>query len=600
MVEAGFDYAHGAQRMPDGNVRFRLWAPGAKDVMLVLDGARIAMQGSAGGWFEAWRPCAPGTRYWYEPGGLGPVPDPASRLQETDVDGPSVVVDHSTYAWVNEAWRGRPWQEAVIYEAHAGLLGGFEGLRQRLPMLAELGITALEVMPVADFPGPRNWGYDGVLPYAPDRAYGSPDALKALIDAAHGLGIMVLLDVVYNHFGPVGNHLPSYAPDFFRDDVSTPWGAAIDFRRAEVCSFFGQNALYWLREYRFDGLRLDAVHAMVDKDAWLGGLAEDLRAAFPSDRAIHLVLENDDNSASLLRHGYDAQWNDDVHHVLHHMLTGETRGYYAAYAHRPTEKLARALAHGFIYQGEPSPAHGNRPRGEPSSMLPPTSFVFFLQNHDQAGNRAQGERLKALCRDKPQALAAAVALQVLSPFIPLIFMGEEEGAETPFLYFTSFPDPEFAALVTQGRRAEFAEFHDDEGQVVPDPNAPETWSRSRLEGQTAPDARRWADLYRGLLGLRHRHLIPWLKGTICDSVMVLDEGCLIASWILGNGCRLSHYCNLSAQDATVAAGLYDRYESVIHESRPGAAASLDAGVIPAQSLVATLLRPGTPSAGVQP
>ncbi len=585
----GAHHGHGACVLPDGRVRFRLWAPGVDAVKLCVEDEAIPMEQRAGGWFEICRACPAGTVYEFEPAGVGRVPDPASRLQRHDVDGPSVVVDTASYGWVHDAWRGRPWNEVVFYEAHAGLLGGFDGVRQRLPGLAELGVTALELMPIADFPGLRNWGYDGVLPYAPDRAYGSPDALRALIDEAHGLGIMVYLDVVYNHFGPVGNCLPSYAPQFFRDDVKTPWGAAIDFRRPAVRSFFAENALYWLKEYRFDGLRLDAVHAIVDKEDWLGELAVQLRAAFPPDRHVHLVLENDDNTASLLRHGYDAQWNDDAHHVIHHLLTGETRGYYAAYAQRPTEKLARAMAQGFVYQGEPSPAHGGRPRGEPSSMLFPTSFVFFLQNHDQVGNRAQGERLRMLCRHRPRALEAAIALQLLSPFIPLLFMGEEQGAETPFLYFTSFPDPEFAALVSEGRRAEFAGFHDDDGLEVPDPNAEETWRRSLLDSPEDAEARRWAALYRHLLALRHRHLVPWLKNTTCHSVMVLEEGCIVASWILGNGCRLSLYCNLSDEDVAVAPGLQEPGETIFHETLPGSAVNLRAGSLPAQCLVATLL-----------
>lgn len=585
-------YSHGAERLTDGRVRFRLWAPGATDVLLHVEGDAVPMQKEDGGWFEAWRDCPAGTRYCFEPAGVGRVPDPASRQQEDDVDGCSVVVDHAGYAWVNEGWRGRPWSETVLYEAHPGLMGGFEGLRARLPELADLGITALELMPIADFPGPRNWGYDGVLPYAPDSAYGTPDALKALVDAAHGLGIQVFLDVVYNHFGPVGNRLASYAPGFFRSDVDTPWGEAIDFRRPAVRTFFAENALYWLREYRFDGLRFDAVHAIVDKEDWLGELAVWLRGALPADRTVHLVLENDDNTASLLRHGYDAQWNDDAHHVVHHLLTGETRGYYTAYARRPTEKLARALAQGFVYQGEPSPAHGNRPRGESSAMLSPTSFVFFLQNHDQVGNRAHGERLAALCRDKPGALEAAVALQLLSPFIPLIFMGEEQGADTPFLYFTSFPDPEFAALVREGRRAEFAGFHEADDREIPDPNAQETWEASRLQTVPGDAANTWRDRYRTLLTLRREHLMPWLKGTTCESVMVLAEGCLIARWVLGNGCRLALYCNLSGERVNVPAGLQDPDETLIHESAKGGGASLLAGTMPAYCTVATIRHAG--------
>ncbi|MDR4124762.1 malto-oligosyltrehalose trehalohydrolase [Yanghanlia caeni] len=581
-------YTHGAQVLNDGTVYFRLWAPASERVTLHVGEQALPMRRAGEGWFELTHRCPAGGVYCYEPEGVGRVPDPASRQQADDVAGPSVVLDHAGYVWRNEGWRGRPWHEAVFYEAHAGLLGGFDGLRARLPELAGLGITALELMPVADFAGPRNWGYDGVLPYAPDRAYGTPEALKALVDAAHGLEMMVFLDVVYNHFGPVGNFLPRYAPQFFRDDVKTPWGPAIDFRREPVRRFFAENALYWLKEYRFDGLRFDAVHAIVDKEEWLGELAVQLRAALPLERCVHLVLENDDNTASLLRHGYDGQWNDDMHHVVHHLLTGEAHGYYGAYAQRPTEKLARGLAQGFIYQGEPSPAHDGRARGEPSSMLPPTAFVFFLQNHDQVGNRAHGDRLKTLCRARPDALRAAVALQLLCPAIPLIFMGEEQGAETPFLYFTSFSDPEFAAAVAQGRRAEFAAFHADEPGRIPDPNAQETWNASLLP-PIDEAARQWQAWYAQLLALRRQYLWPGLKGCSAQDVHVVQEACVIARWRLANGDRLTLACNLSDSRAEVPVNALNAQDTVFYESVSGAAASIRSGGLPACCTVASVL-----------
>lgn len=578
-------YRHGVHKLAEGRFGFKLWAPASESVTLHVGDEAVAMQRIEGGWFEAQYDCAPGTVYSFEPAGVGRVPDPASRLQQQDVDGPSVVVDHDAYQWVNDGWRGRPWSEVVLYEAHVGLMGGFRGVRERLRDLAELGFTAVELMPIADFPGERNWGYDGVLPYAPDRAYGSPDDLKALIDEAHGLGLMVFLDVVYNHFGPRGNYLSSYAPQFFRGDVDTPWGPAIDFRQEPVRAFFADNALYWLKEYRFDGLRFDAVHAIVGKDAWLSELAPWLRGCVPQ-REVHLVLENDDNTASLLRHGFDAQWNDDAHHVVHHLLTGETRGYYAAYAERATDKLARALAQGFIYQGEPSPAHGGKPRGEPSYMLAPTSFVFFIQNHDQVGNRALGERLSVLCRDQPGALEAAVSLQLLSPFIPLVFMGEEQGADTPFLYFTGFADPELAEAVKCGRRSEFPDFHGEQDDI-PDPNALESWESSKVESAYSERAQRWRTRYRDLLALRREIIVPVLKGTTCESVSVLGEGCVVARWVMGDGSRMSLYCNLSDQNVKIAPGLRDAAETVFHESTQGATASLLAGLLPAYCTLAT-------------
>ena len=289
------------------------------------------MTRSAEGWFESEARCGAGARYRYRLADGLAVPDPAARAQADDVHGPSLVVDPGAYRWQHPGWRGRPWHETVLYELHAGLLGGFAGVQAALPGLAALGVTAVELMPVNAFPGTRNWGYDGVLPFAPARSYGTPDELKALVDAAHGLGLMIFLDVVYNHFGPDGNYLAAYAPGFFRDDIATPWGGAIDFRRPEVRRFFTENALYWLLEYRFDGLRFDAVHAISEAD-WLDEMAAEVRATVEPGRHAHLVLEHEGNASEHLRRGFDAQWNDDAHHVLHVLLTGERDGYYADYA----------------------------------------------------------------------------------------------------------------------------------------------------------------------------------------------------------------------------------------------------------------------------
>jgi maltooligosyltrehalose trehalohydrolase len=369
----------------------------------------------------------------------------------------------------------------VIYELPPGTFGGFDGIRAELPRLAALGVTVIELMPIADFPGQHNWGYDGVLPYAPDAAYGTPEALKALVDAAHGLGLMVMLDVVYNHFGPDGAYLHAYAKSFFREDLHTPWGAAIDFDRPEVQQYFEQNALYWLMEYRFDGLRFDAVHA-IGSPAFLDQLAAFLRSGVEPGRYIHLVLEHEGNAARHLREsatapGFDAQWTDDVHHCLHVLLTGEDEGYYEDFRD-PINQLARCMAEGFAYQGEISP-HSGKPRGEPSGHLPSTSFVICLQNHDQIGNRAMGDRLTMLAN--PQGLRAATALLLLAPFIPLLFMGEEVFSKTPFLFFTDHND-ELAELVRNGRREEFkhfAAFQDPERRErIPDPNAASTFTAS--------------------------------------------------------------------------------------------------------------------------
>ncbi|EHP41034.1 glycosidase hydrolase [Cupriavidus basilensis OR16] len=415
-------------------MRFRLWAPDAaasgQRIRLEIAGmGPVPMCAAAPGpdecqgWLEAIAPCCPGARYWFRLDDGSTVPDPASRAQAIDIDGPSLVCDPHAYTWCHPYWHGRPWHEAIIYEMHVGLCGGYAGATRQLPRLAALGFTAVELMPLAEFPGARNWGYDGVLPFAPECSYGKPDDLRALVDCAHGLGMMVLLDVVYNHFGPEGNFLHQYASAFFRGDVRTPWGPAIDFRQPEVRRFFTENALYWLEDFRFDGLRLDAVHAIVD-EGWLRELADEVRARHPG-RHVHLVLENDDNDASLLAAGFDAQWNDDGHHALHVLLTGERDGYYGDYARPAGEAraddapatpalahLARVLAEGFAYQGEVSPTRGIR-RGQASAALAPTAFVLFLQNHDQTGNRALGERFTRLAR--PDALRAAVLLQLLGP-----------------------------------------------------------------------------------------------------------------------------------------------------------------------------------------
>ena len=324
MTGFAHDLPFGATLIGEHGARFRLWAPAASSVLLEIDGeAAKTMQAAGDGWFEADANCSAGARYLYRVDDLL-VPDPASRAQSPDVHGPSVVVDPRAYVWRTPKWMGRPWEETVLYEVHAGLLGGFKGVTEHLSDLVDLGVTAVELMPIADFPGARNWGYDGVLPYAPDSTYGPPDALKALVDRAHELGLMIFLDVVYNHFGPDGNYLPTYAPGFFREDLHTPWGGAIDFRRPEVARFFTENALYWTQEYRFDGLRFDAVHA-ISEPAWLDEMANTVRVAAEPGRHIHLIVENEENSVTRLRSPFDAQWNDDFHNVLHVLLTGENR-----------------------------------------------------------------------------------------------------------------------------------------------------------------------------------------------------------------------------------------------------------------------------------
>ncbi len=532
----------------EGGTRFRLWAPDAAAVTLEIDGrAPLAMASGAEGWFAVEAPVGAGARYRFRIGDMA-VPDPASRAQQGGVNGWSVVVDPDAHDWQHDDWRGRPWEAMVIEEVHAGLLGGFAGVADRLPELAANGITAVQLMPVNAFGGTRNWGYDGVLPYAPAESYGTPDDLKALVDRAHGLGVSVFLDVVYNHFGPDGNYLGAYAAAFFHPEVKTPWGGAVAVDDPAPRRFFIDNALMWLKEYRIDGLRFDAVHAIAN-DAFLDAMAAEIRAGV-TDRPVHLVLENEKNDADRLGPGkYDAQWNDDFHNVLHVLLTGERHAYYADFAEDPAARLARCLAEGFIYQGEESTNHPGKTRGTPSGHLPPSAFVSFLQNHDQVGNRALGERLTVLA--EPDRLRAATLLLLLAPQIPLIFMGDTVGSRTPFLFFTDFHD-ELADAVREGRRCEFAgdpAFDaPEERERIPDPNALATFERSRVAD--GPDAGAWTALFRELLAIRHAEIVPRLKGARSAGAEAIGDRAVVARWRMADGALLTIAINLG--DAPVA------------------------------------------------
>jgi malto-oligosyltrehalose trehalohydrolase len=499
----------GAEVLGDGGVRFALWAPGARQVDLVLPQQTTPMLPVGEGWYERVEQARPGALYRYRIDGRQEVPDPASRFQPRDVDGPSEVIDPHAFEWSDDGWRGRPWQEAVIYELHVGTFtsqGNYAGVISKLAHLRDLGVTAIELMPLSDFAGRRNWGYDGVLPYAPDSSYGRPEDLKALVQAAHQAGLMVFLDVVYNHFGPQGNYLGLYAPQFFTDKHHTPWGAAINFSADPVRQYFIHNALYWLEEYRFDGLRFDAVHAIIDESPRhiLEDIAAAVRARDP-DRHVHLVLENDANQARFLGPGgYDAQWNDDAHHACHVLATGESDGYYVAYASEPARHLARCLAEGFAYQGQVS-AFTGEPRGEPSVHLPPSAFVDFMQNHDQVGNRAHGERLASLADERKLKVLSSILL--LAPSPPLLFMGEEWGCHQPFLFFCDF-EGELGEAVRNGRREEFARFAafaDPRTRArIPDPLSEQTFKRSVLRWKDARGSpgRAWLAHYRALLEIR--------------------------------------------------------------------------------------------------
>lgn len=557
----------GAEVLGGGNTRFRLWAPGAKQLTLQTSAgpmqSHTSMTALNEGWFEAVVADArAGTRYAYRAGDVR-FPDPASRFNPEDVHGASMVVDPLAFDWKDGGWSGRPWEDAVIYELHIGTFtpeGTFAAAIGRLDYLADLGVTVLEIMPVADFPGRRNWGYDGVLPFAPDAAYGTPEELKRLVEQAHLRGLMVFLDVVYNHFGPEGNYLNAYAPQFFNPRHQTPWGAAINFDAEgsrTVRDFFVHNALYWIGEYRFDGLRLDAVHAIADDSEpdIVTEIAHALRAEPGRERQVHIVLENDRNQSRYLPRDTachplqaSAQWNDDLHHALHILTTGERDGYYEDYAARPLWYLGRTLAEGFGYQGEPSAHREGAARGEPSAHLPAAAFVSFLQTHDQIGNRALGERLCAIA--PTQALRAATACVLLAPAPPLLFMGEEFAASTPFLFFCDF-GPELAAAVTRGRRQEFARFarfSDPAAQAaIPDPNDPQTFAESKLrwdEVARAPHSE-WLALHRELLALRHRVIVPRLAGMRSGGDFRIESGGVLrVQWTLGDGSHLRLIANL--------------------------------------------------------
>jgi maltooligosyltrehalose trehalohydrolase len=587
----------GAKPEGHGYTRFALWAPDASNVVLQFHQGDIWPMEKKNDWFEISVPAAHGNAYRFVIDNKTAVPDPAANAQRHDVHNWSLVVDHSKYKWQCNNWHGRPWNETIIYELHVGLMGGFAGVIRHLPLLMELGITAIELMPLHEFPGSRNWGYDGALLFAPDASYGTPEELKQLIDCAHELGMMVFIDVVYNHFGPDGNYLGLYASHFFKQDKHTPWGAAIDFQRTEVREFFIENALMWLLDYRADGLRFDAVHAINETD-FLTDMAATIRAAIPADRHIHLMLENEKNDASLLTngftaHGFTAQWNDDGHNVLHHLLTNEHEGYYADFSEQPTQKLARFLSDGFIFQGEKT-LKGHA-RGEPSAHLPPTSFILFLQNHDQVGNRAFGERLSQLA--PKEALEAATVLLLLSPMIPLLFMGEEWGAEQPFLYFTDH-HPELAEAVRDGRRNEFSSFsfynHEKAREEIPDPNAVETFNRSRLDYASClqPEHRERLALYRHLISLRNKEIVPRLSAEATSSgTQVLAEKAVRASWLLSDGGELVIAINLSEQDVEMEP-IQDNLH-ILYSLRVDAE-HYERGSLPAFSAIASLKLPHKP------
>ncbi len=511
----------GASCLHGGGVRFHVWAPRCRSVAVHVVGPvpqePAGMAPVGGGWFElTLETLREGARYVYVLDGQRERPDPASRAQPDGVHGPSEVVDTGVFAWTDEGWRGLALRDMVIYELHVGTFtseGTFDAVIPRLERLRDLGVTAVELMPVASFPGSWNWGYDGVALFAPQRTYGGPAGLQRLVDACHGAGLAVVLDVVYNHLGPEGNYLGEFGP-YFTDRYRTPWGQAINYDgddSREVRDFFIANALYWIREYHIDSLRLDAIHGIFDASPVhilreLNDAVE--RLAHGLDRIVPVVAESDLNDRRVIdpvrRDGYGlaGQWSDDFHHCLHTLLTGERNGYYADFG--SLKQLAKAYTDGFVYDGQHSSFRG-RSHGTPTRDVPADQFVVCAQNHDQVGNRAKGERLSSLVDFEALKLAASAVL--LAPCIPLFFMGEEYGERAPFLFFTDFGDPALRAAVSRGRREEFTAF----GWTgeVPDPQDPSSFTRSKSDWSLQiqePHCWLW-QYYRTLLALRREHRV---------------------------------------------------------------------------------------------
>ncbi|MDX2001918.1 MAG: malto-oligosyltrehalose trehalohydrolase [Chitinophagales bacterium] len=492
------------------NTEFTVWAPLVQQVALVTDKETYPLQKGDMGYWAANIALPPGTKYQYEINGKLRRPDPASRYQPDGVHEWSSVVNH-TFAWTDKAWKGIPLEQMIIYELHVGTFsskGTFEGVIQRLDHFKKLGINAIELMPLAQFPGGRNWGYDGVYPFAVQHTYGGPDGLKQLVDACHAMGIAVLVDVVYNHLGPEGNYLNDFGP-YFTDKYHTPWGKSLNFDGPysdEVRNFFIENAIGWFRDYHIDGLRLDAVHAIVDIGAthFLKELAKEIKSlSFALGREMVLIAESDLNdvrhTATFEENGYgfDGQWADDMHHALHALATGEDSGYYMDYG--GIEHLELAYQHGFTYTGQYSKFR-NKQYGSEVRHLPAKNFVVCIQNHDQTGNRMLGERLSQLVSF--EMLKALAAAYILSPFTPMLFMGEEYAENSPFLYFVSHGDENLIKAVRKGRKEEFKEFK--WAGEAPDPQAISTFEQSKLQWDFENDPNKAAmfKFYRQLIKLR--------------------------------------------------------------------------------------------------
>jgi len=535
----------------------RVWAPFARRVAVQLDTSRQALARVGGGWWELDRPIEPGTDYAFSLDGGPLLPDPRAERLPHGVSGPARSVEHERFAWSDAGWQPPPLAAGVVYEVHVGTFspaGTFDGAIERLDALVELGVTHLELMPVASFAGDRGWGYDGVGLFAPHEAYGGPDGLKRLVDAAHARGLAVLLDVVYNHLGPSGNYLARFGP-YFTDRYHTPWGDAPNLDGPgsdEVRRFFCDNALQWLRDYHIDGLRIDAVHALLDQSPvhLLAELRDEVDAlAAATGRHRVLIAESDLNDPRVVTptelggFGMDAQWNDDFHHALHAVLTGERSGYYADFGE--LAQLAKAMGSGFVYDGCFSP-HRRRRHGRTANGVNGRRFVVYMQNHDQVGNRPGGERATQLLA--PPKLMVAAGLVLLSPFVPLLFQGEEWGASSPFLYFTSYSDPELVRAVREGRRRDCAA-QGWSATNPPDPHEPASFERSRLdwsEREREPHAT-LLEWHRRLIHLRRTW--PELCDGRLDRMGVrFDEA---ERWLTLERGRLRIACNLGARPQVV-------------------------------------------------
>ena len=539
-------------------VRFRFFAPAAENVRLALAGREpLAMDANGHGWHERTvADAGAGTRYRYLlPDGMD-VPDPASRFQPEDVAGPSEVIDPNAYPWKQQGWGGRPWAEAVLYELHVGSFtpeGTFRAAVDRLDHLAELGITAIELMTISDFAGTRNWGYDTVLLYAPDSAYGRPEELKAFVDAAHARGIMVILDVVYNHFGPEGNYLPRYFPQIFSKEHKTAWGPALNFDgecSKETRAFILENAMFWLEEYNVDGLRLDAAHAIIDNGPKhvLDELADRVHA-LAGQRHIHLIREDENNIAVRLTRNddgcatsYTAQWNHDIDHLL-------GAGFMGAMEERKsddkgeTDRLGKAISEGFVIAAEE-----NHQDFEAGCHVPPNAFVSFLQSHDLVGNRIFGERVTSLLAT--EIVRALVSVALLLPQAPMLFMGEEWGASTPFPYFCDFHG-DLSEAVQKGRCEQIGKLpgvSQEDLKNAPNCQAESTFRSAQLrwEQLSEPDHAAWFALYKQLIAVRRQHIVPLLRGLSgrCGKYQVLGPGALQCDWKLAHEAHLHLAANL--------------------------------------------------------